>query len=114
MVRKQANSFSRCDQYPDCEDYSDEALCWLVGKPKNYEKDFAPFTQSGNGSLEKVPVEIRVFVGLLFSCKDAAQQDLMYVCPCVCVCVTNVTKFMQNVPEFSRMHAESSRIFKNA
>ena len=63
MVSKQANSFSRCDQYPDCEDYSDEALCWLVGKPKNYEKDFAPFTQSANGSLEKVPVEIRVFVG---------------------------------------------------
>ena len=60
---KQANSFSRCDQYPDCEDYSDEALCWLVGKPKNYEKDFAPFTQSANGSLEKVPVEMRVIVG---------------------------------------------------
>ena len=58
---------------------------------------------------------------MLFSCEDAAQQVLMYVCLSVCVSVVNLkiyhsTSFynIQNVPECSRMHAECSRMFQNA
>ena len=68
---------------------------------------------------------------MIFSCEDAAQQDLMSVCLCVSVCVVNlkkclstsfyniqmfqnVSESMQNIPESFRMHAESYRMFMNA
>ena len=44
----------------------------------------------------------------VFSCKDAAQQVLMSVCPSVCVsvCLWSIG------PDFSRMHAECSRMLQ--
>ena len=61
------------------------------------------------------------FVLRIFSCEDAAQQVLMYVCPSVCPCVINLKIYLptsiyyiQNVPECSRMHSEFSRMFRNA
>ena len=62
----------------------------------------------------------------VFSCEDAAQQVLMYVCPSVRVCVCGQVEILpsysiqcnsrmfQNVPECSRMHAEISRMLQNA
>ena len=34
----------RCDQFPNCGDFSDEANCKLVVLPDNYVKDYAPCT----------------------------------------------------------------------
>ena len=61
----------------------------------------------------------------LFSCEDAAQQVLMYVCLSVrlsvwvpswnsfTVCNQYSSRMFPNVPECSRMHAECSRIYQN-
>jgi len=56
---------------------------------------------------------------IIFSCEDAVQQVLMYVCPSVCPSpklkffhIVQSVQF-QNVPECSRMHAECSRMFQN-
>ena len=50
----------RCDQFPNCEDFSDEANCKLVVLPDNYVKDYAPFTVDQMGELKKVTVLIKV------------------------------------------------------
>ena len=58
---------------------------------------------------------------VIFSCEDAAQQVLMYVCLSVRVSVINLkinlsTSFynIQNVPECSRMFQNACRMFQNA
>ena len=50
----------RCDQFPNCEDFSDEDGCKLVALPENYVIDYVPFTIDNNGNLVKVPVKIKV------------------------------------------------------
>ena len=50
----------RCDQFPNCEDFSDEANCKLVVLPANYVIDYAPFTVDERGELMKVQVQIKV------------------------------------------------------
>ena len=50
----------RCDQFPNCEDFSDEANCRLVVLPDNYVPDFAPFTVDKRGVMVKVTVSIKV------------------------------------------------------
>ena len=50
----------RCDQFPNCDDFSDEENCKLVVIPENYVKDYAPFTVDMNGNLVKVQVKIKV------------------------------------------------------
>ena len=55
----------RCDQFPNCEDFSDEADCQLVVLPDNYVIDYAPFRVDHEDQLVKVPVKIRVNIELL-------------------------------------------------
>ena len=50
----------RCDQFPNCEDFSDEADCKLVVLPDNYVLDYAPFTVDQRRDLVKVSVLIKV------------------------------------------------------
>ena len=50
----------RCDQFPNCDDFSDEANCRLVVLPENYVPDYAPFTVDDKGDLLKVKVLIKV------------------------------------------------------
>ena len=50
----------RCDQFPNCGDFSDEANCHLVVLPQNYVPDYAPFTVLDSGDLKKVAVLIKV------------------------------------------------------
>ena len=50
----------RCDQFPNCDDFSDEENCKLVVIPENYVTDYAPFTVDVNGNLVKVQVKIKV------------------------------------------------------
>ena len=52
----------RCDQFPNCEDFSDENDCKLVVLPDNYVIDYAPFTVNNSGFLIKVPVRIKVIL----------------------------------------------------
>ena len=66
---------TRCDHYPDCKDYSDEVKCWLVGFPQNYEKDFAPFTRFENGTLEKVPVKIKVIISVFVAKRGVLERQ---------------------------------------
>ena len=49
----------RCDHFPNCDDYSDEADCHLVLTPENYHEDYAPFRFT-DGKLMKVPVKVKV------------------------------------------------------
>ena len=50
----------RCDQFPNCADFSDEENCKLVVLPENYVKDYAPFEVDELGHLKKVQVLIKV------------------------------------------------------
>ena len=50
----------RCDQFPNCDDFSDETDCNLIILPDNYVIDYAPFTVNASGTLIKVPVKIKV------------------------------------------------------
>ena len=50
----------RCDQFPNCDDFSDEENCKLVVIPENYVTDYAPFTVDMKGNLVKVQVKIKV------------------------------------------------------
>ena len=50
----------RCDQFPNCEDFSDESSCQLVVLPQTYVPDYAPFTVLESGILKKVEVFIKV------------------------------------------------------
>ena len=50
----------RCDQFPNCNDFSDEDDCSLVVQPGNYVPDYAPFTVNEEGVLLKV----RVFIAI--------------------------------------------------
>ena len=50
----------RCDQFPNCEDFSDEDGCSLVVQPANYAPDYAPFTVTEEGLLVKVKVNITI------------------------------------------------------
>ena len=50
----------RCDQFPNCGDFSDEENCKLVVVPENYVTDYAPFTVDMDGNLVKVQVKIKV------------------------------------------------------
>ena len=50
----------RCDQFPNCEDFSDERNCKLVVLPDNYVIDYAPFTVNDTGYLVEAPVKIKV------------------------------------------------------
>merc|ERR1711990_1315475 len=50
----------RCDQFPNCADFSDEANCQLVVKGDNYLTDYTPFTNDEQGKLIKTDVQIRI------------------------------------------------------
>ena len=50
----------RCDQFPNCNDFSDEDDCSLVVQPGNYAPDYAPFTVTEEGVLLKVKVLITI------------------------------------------------------
>ena len=50
----------RCDQFQNCEDFSDEDGCKLVSLPENYIIDYVPFTVDKTGNLVKVPVRVKV------------------------------------------------------
>ena len=50
----------RCDQFPNCKDFSDEDDCSLVVQPGNYAPDYAPFTVTEEGVLLKVKVLITI------------------------------------------------------
>ena len=50
----------RCDQFPNCDDFSDEADCKLVVLPENYVIDYAPFTVDNEEELVKVQVLVKV------------------------------------------------------
>ena len=50
----------RCDQFPNCEDFSDESSCQLVVLPQTYVQDYAPFSVLESGLLNKVEVFIKV------------------------------------------------------
>ena len=52
----------RCDQFPNCEDFSDERGCKLVILPESYVKDFTPFTLDELGDIAKVNISIKVRV----------------------------------------------------
>ena len=69
----------RCDQFPNCEDFSDEADCQLVVLPDNYVIDYAPFRVDHEDQLVKVPVKIRVnieFLIFLIINNCSSQMDL--------------------------------------
>ena len=51
----------RCDQFPNCDDFSDEANCKLVVLPENYVIDYAPFTVNHTGAVLKVEVLVKVY-----------------------------------------------------
>ena len=48
----------RCDQFPNCADFSDEQECNLVVPGAGYVKDFTPFTLDMEGKV----VELKLFV----------------------------------------------------
>ena len=50
----------RCDQFPNCPDFSDEDNCNLVVKTDSYVKDFTPFTLDDEDQISKVPILITV------------------------------------------------------
>ena len=51
----------RCDQFPNCADFSDEAACQLVVLPDNYVSDYAPFTvDTDTGRMRRIGVKIKV------------------------------------------------------
>ena len=52
---------ARCDQFQNCNDFSDEENCKLVVLPENYVKDYPPFTVDNLGNLTKVQVLIKVY-----------------------------------------------------
>ena len=96
----------------------------------NYQQDSLLFSVNVFlGPLGPLTVALSVCMKL-FSCKDAAQQVLMSVCPSVrlSVCLSpklkfylltefkmfqNVSECIKNVLECSRMHTEGSRMFQN-
>ena len=40
--------------------------------------------------LDNIEAKPLIIIDQVFSCEDAAQKVLMYVCPCVCVSVVNL------------------------
>ena len=52
-------SFS-CDQFPHCQDFSDEADCDLVILPENYVLEYPPFKVDDMGRPVKVNVSVRM------------------------------------------------------
>ena len=76
----------RCDQFPNCLDFSDEANCQvmtpladhcqsfqLVVRPDNYAPDYAPFTVTTNGHPVKVPVLIKVNLNKILKIDEVDQ-----------------------------------------
>ena len=56
----------RCDQFPNCADFSDEAACQLVVLPDNYVSDYAPFTvDTDTGRMRRIGVKIKVGVTIM-------------------------------------------------
>ena len=56
----------RCDQFPNCADFSDEAACQLVVLPDNYVSDYAPFTvDTDTGRMRRIGVKIKVAVTIM-------------------------------------------------
>ena len=60
----------RCDQFPNCEDFSDESSCQLVVLPKTYVQDYAPFTVLDSGLLKKVEVFLKVSQVIMYKGGD--------------------------------------------
>ena len=50
----------RCDQFPNCEDFSDENNCKLIVASESYVKDFVPFTLDEKENIAKTNVTIDV------------------------------------------------------
>ena len=61
----------RCDQFPNCADFSDEAACQLVVLPDNYVSDYAPFTvDTDTGRMRRIGVKIKVAVTIMLHFRD--------------------------------------------
>ena len=53
----------RCDQFPNCNDFSDENNCNLITLGEGYVKDFTPFTLNAEGKILKMMLFVSVRSG---------------------------------------------------
>ena len=67
----------RCDQFPNCQDFSDEANCQLVVRPDNYVADYAPFVVNDDGDLVKVGVKIKMDLISILDINEVGQNILV-------------------------------------
>ena len=64
----------RCDQYPNCQDFSDEANCHIVEtKDDSYEKAFAPITLSNDGLYKRTEVIVDVKLKEIISINEVSK-----------------------------------------
>ena len=62
----------RCDQFPNCDDFSDERNCQLIVASGSYVKDFTPFTLDKNGDIDKVKLDITIELNSILEINEKA------------------------------------------